>query len=203
MKFVTPGIAKWFFPHLIWEMKTSEKVIFLTFDDGPHPSITPQVLDILDNYQAKATFFCVGENVKKYPDVYQLILKKGHKTGNHGFYHLNGWKTPRQQYLDDVEKCSEFVDSHLFRPPYGRITFLQTGYLKINYRIIMWSVLTYDFDRNTSAEQCYGYGIRYGKPGSVVVFHDSEKAAKNMLNALPGFLKYFTDKGYSFKILQL
>lgn len=203
MKFVRPGLGKLLFPQLIWEIKTTEKVMFLTFDDGPHPEITPRVLRILDDYRAKATFFCVGENVVKYPGTYQAILKKGHKTGNHGYNHLNGWRTTNHNYLDNVDQCAGLVDSHLFRPPYGRITYLQIGYLKINYRIVMWSVLTYDFHPKTTPEQCYEYAVKYSKPGSIIVFHDSEKAAGNMLYALPRFLEYFSNLGFGFKTLDV
>ncbi len=203
MKLIRPGIGKFLFPQLIWEIATPEREIFLTFDDGPHPEITPRVLDILDNYQAKATFFCVGENVKKYPETYNQILKKGHQTGNHGFHHLNGWKTSNRKYLDDADRCAGLVGSHLFRPPYGRITYLQIGYLKINYRIIMWSVLTYDFHPKITPQKCYDYAVKFSKPGSIIVFHDSEKAAGNMLFALPRFLEHFTESGYRFKVIDV
>ncbi|NOX84837.1 MAG: polysaccharide deacetylase family protein [Chlorobi bacterium] len=203
MKFIRPGIVKLLFPQLIWEIETSDKEMFLTFDDGPHPDITNQVLEILDNYQAKATFFCVGENVQKYPETYNQILKKGHRTGNHGFHHLNGWKTANRKYLDDIDRCAGLVGSHLFRPPYGRITYLQIGYLKINYRIIMWSVLTYDFHPETTPQKCYDNAVKSGKPGSIIVFHDSEKAAGNMLFALPRFLEHFSGMGYRFKAIDV
>ena len=203
MKLIRPGIGKLLFPQLIWEIETSEKEMFLTFDDGPHPEITPRVLEILDSYQAKATFFCVGENVEKHPAVYNKILKEGHATGNHGYHHLNGWKTSNRKYLDDVEHCSRLIDSHLFRPPYGRISYLQIGYLKINFRIIMWSVLTYDFDKKLSPQKCLDYSVKFSRPGSIIVFHDSEKASGNMLFALPRFLDHFSKLGYRFKALDV
>ena len=203
MKLVRPGIGKWLFPQLIWGVPVRDKEIFLTFDDGPHPEITPRVLEILDRFRAKATFFCTGKNVEKYPSVYHALLKAGHRTGNHGYHHLNGWKVSNRKYLDDVERCAAVVDSVLFRPPYGRITYLQIGYLKISYRIIMWSVLTWDFDKKTSPQQSLDYALKYGKPGSIVVFHDSEKASDNMLYALPRFLEHFSKQGYRFKVLDV
>jgi len=203
MKLFRPGIGKYLFPQLIWEIETSENEMFLTFDDGPHPDLTPQVLKILDKYQAKATFFCIGENVEKYPVVYHKILREGHKTGNHGYHHLNGWKTANRRYLDDVERCSGLINSHLFRPPYGRISYLQTGYLKINFRIIMWSVLTYDFDRKLTPQKCFEYAVKFSRRGSIIVFHDSEKASGNMLYTLPRFLEHFSGQGYRFKTLDV
>ena len=197
----SPSILKKLFPNLIWDIETNEKEIYLTFDDGPHPEITPQVLDILDKYNAKATFFCVGDNVRKHPDTYELILKKGHKTGNHSYSHSNGWKVSNVDYFDDIKKASKLVKSDLFRPPYGRITPSQIKFLKTKYRIIMWSVLTYDYSKKVNKEQCLKNSIIKTKPGSIIVFHDSLKSADNMLYALPLFLKHFTDKGFVFKLL--
>lgn len=201
MKSKAPYILKLLLPQLTWEVKTKEKKIFLTFDDGPHPEITPRVMDILDEYGAKATFFCVGENIDKYPEVYRLLLKRGHKTGNHTYNHLNGWKTPRDEYYDNIEKCNRLVDSPLFRPPYGRISLRHIPYLKMKYRIIMWSVLSLDFSNKVSPEQCLHNSVKNTKPGSIVVFHDSPKAAENMFYALTGFLEHFQKQGYIFSSL--
>jgi peptidoglycan/xylan/chitin deacetylase (PgdA/CDA1 family) len=195
------GIFKTIFPQLIWEIKTEEKNIYLTFDDGPHPDITPQVIQILDQFNAKATFFCVGENVSTYGSAYQQILKKGHQTGNHTYNHLNGWKTRSDVYYQNIEKCAEMVDSHLFRPPYGRIKPTQVGYVKMRYRIIMWSVLTGDFMNDLSPYKCLEKSIDKTRPGSIIVFHDSEKAKKNMLFVLPRFLEHFTQLGYRFPVI--
>ncbi len=189
---------RFLFPNLIWNIKTSAKEIFLTFDDGPHPDITPEVLDILDQFDAKATFFCVGENVKKYYETYRMILDKGHKTGNHTFNHCNGWKTPAVEYYENIEKCTEVVDSHLFRPPYGRIKPMHIPYLKMQFQIIMWSVLSGDYNNKVSPEKCLEKSIRYTRPGSIVVFHDSLKASKNMLFTLPRFLDHFSKLDYRF-----
>lgn len=201
MRAKTPFLFKLLLPQLVWEMQTDVKQIFLTFDDGPHPEVTVQVMRILDEYKAKATFFCVGENVKRFDGVYQELIRKGHRTGNHTFNHLNGWKTSRQAYYDNIEQCNTVVDSELFRPPYGRISPRHIPYLKMKYRIIMWSVLSLDWRRDITPEQCLSNALRYTKAGSIVVFHDSEKAAGNMLYALPRFLEHFTQKGYKFSVL--
>ncbi len=197
----SPSILKKIFPNLIWDIKTYEKKIYLTFDDGPHPDITPGVLEMLDKYKAKATFFCVGDNVRKHPDTYELILARGHKVGNHSYSHKNGWKISNDDYFDDIEKADKLIRSNLFRPPYGRITPSQIKHLKKNYSIIMWSVLTYDYSKNVSKEQCLRNSIIKTKPGSIVVFHDSLKSANNLFYALPMFLKHFTDKGFVFSVL--
>jgi len=197
----SPVILKRLFPDLIWERKTNEKVIYLTFDDGPHPDITPQVLEILDEYDSKATFFCVGENVSKFPDTFKSIINNGHRVGNHSYNHISGWKSSNAVYFENIEKAGEIINSELFRPPYGRIAPSQIKLLKKKYSIVMWSVLTYDFDKKVSKEQCLRNSIVKTKPGSIVVFHDSLKSEVNLLYALPLFLKHFTEKGYSFKVL--
>ncbi|MDP3444410.1 MAG: polysaccharide deacetylase family protein, partial [Ignavibacteria bacterium] len=186
MKAVTiPTFLKIFCPSLVWDKNAGKKQLYLTFDDGPHPEITAQVIEILDKYDAKATFFCVGENVKKFPEMYQKVIDKGHLTGNHGFNHLNGWKTPLNEYYQNINLCSEYVDSKLFRPPYGRITPSQIQALKKEYTIVMWTVLSYDFDAETSPDQCVEYVLNNVSDGAIIVFHDSEKAARNMLHTLP------------------
>ena len=201
MKVKPPLLYKLLLPQLIWNIDTDEQVIYLTFDDGPHPEITPKVLQILDQYNAKATFFCVGENVVKYPETYRLILGKGHATGNHSFNHLNGWKVSRKQFFENIEKCAKYVDSHLFRPPYGKINLLHIAYLKITYRVVMWSVLPHDYSPKITPQKCLHNVVKYSRSGSIVVFHDSEKAAENMLFALPRFLEQFTKAGYRFDLL--
>ena len=187
--------------NLIWEVKTNKKEIFLTFDDGPHPEITPQVIKILNEFGVKATFFCVGENVKKFPDTYKQIIESGHKTGNHSYNHLNGWKTSNHEYYNNIELASNLIKSNLFRPPYGRIALSQIKPLSKKYKIIMWTVLTYDFDNRVAKQQCFRNSISSTKPGSIVLFHDSEKAVDNMIYALPLFVKYFLDKGFTFNTL--
>lgn len=196
-----PYLVRKFFPQLLWEVKTTNNEIFLTFDDGPHPEITPLVLDILDEFQAKATFFCVGENVKKYPETYTLILERGHHTGNHSYNHLNGWKNSKSAYCDNIKKAASFIDSNLFRPPYGRIKPSQINALKTKYKIVMWTVAAYDFSKKVSPEQCLKNAIQKSKAGSVVVFHDSDKARDNLFFALPAFLEHYQNKGFVFPLI--
>jgi len=202
MKAVTvPVFLRIFYPSLLWQMPAGNQTLYLTFDDGPHPEITPKVLDLLDQYQAKATFFCVGENVEQFPQTYAEILNKGHRTGNHTMNHLNGWKTNLNLYYENVNECRKLVDSDLLRPPYGRITPAQIQALKKEYKIVMWSVLSYDFDTETTPEQCLNYVIEHAEDGAIIVFHDSEKSARNMLAALPEVLSYYHSKGYQFEKL--
>lgn len=184
-----------------WRIATDEKIIYLTFDDGPHSEITPWVLDILKQFNAKATFFCVGENVEKHPEVYQRIISENHSVGNHTYNHVNGWKTKNEIYFDNVKKCSELVNSKLFRPPYGKITPSQYSHLTSHYSLIMWDVLSRDFDRNTSKEKCLKNVVKYSREGSIVLFHDSEKAKKNIYYTLPKFLEHFSKNGFSFKAI--
>ncbi len=197
----SPAILKKIFPNLIWEISTKEKEIYLTFDDGPHPEITPLVLKALDEYDAKATFFCVGDNAMKYPETFKLILSKGHTVGNHSYDHLNGWKVSNNDYFVNIEKANKFIESNLFRPPNGRIVPSQIKILKEKYSIIMWSVLTCDFDKKVSKKQCLKNSISGTKSGSIVVFHDSLKSANNLFYALPLFLKHFNEQGFIFKSL--
>ncbi len=187
--------------NLTWDFPGRPGEIFLTFDDGPIPEITPRVLEILEQYQAKATFFCVGDNVQKHPEVYQQVLNAGHATGNHTFHHLSGWKTPLEEYLSDIERCNQLVNSGLFRPPYGRIKPSYIKSIKPSYQIIMWSALSGDFDRETSAENVLQNAIQNSTDGSIVVFHDSLKAADRLFYALPRFLEYFKGKGYRFSAI--
>lgn len=202
MNVKTPFLVKFLLPKLVWEVKTIKKEIFLTFDDGPHPEITLKVLDILDEYKAKATFFCVGENVDKHPQTYSEILKRGHKTGNHTYNHLKGWVTKNKEYYQNIKKCAVIIDSNLFRPPYGRIGLSQISTLKNEYLIIMWSVLSRDFDRNVKPDECLRNAVSNSKKGSIVVFHDSLKSAENMLYTLPKFLDHFSKQGFSFPVLK-
>jgi peptidoglycan/xylan/chitin deacetylase (PgdA/CDA1 family) len=183
-------------------MPRGNKRIYLTFDDGPHPDITPKVLAILNEFDAKATFFCVGHNVEKYPETYQMIISAGHQVGNHSFNHLKGWRFSTKEYYDNIKKASSLIQSVYFRPPYGRITPTQICKLKKEYRIVMWSVLSYDFDNETSAGQCIENVIRNVKDGDIVVYHDSEKASENMLSTLPKVLEILKKGGFSFASLQ-
>jgi peptidoglycan/xylan/chitin deacetylase (PgdA/CDA1 family) len=195
----TPGWLKKLYAYYIWDINVADKTIYLSFDDGPHPAITGFVLDELKKYNAHATFFCIGKNVLLYPAVYKRILEEGHATGNHTQDHLNGWKTPDEEYIENIEKAKKVIDSNLFRPPYGRIKRSQFRQLAPGgMKIIMWDVLSGDFDMAITKEKCLQHVLQHTKPGSVIVFHDSEKANERMSYALPGVLKYFSEKGYSF-----
>ena len=196
-----PRFLRPLFGKVTWQVKTSSKLIYLTFDDGPVPEVTPQVLDILDEYGWKATFFCVGENVQKHPEVYQEVLKRGHRVGNHSFNHIRGYKHTVQDYVANVKKAAAYIDSRLFRPPHGRITFSQIKALQADYDIVMWDVITYDYDRTKKPEQIMHTLRTYLRAGSIVVFHDSIKAKDNVLTALPQALAFWKEKGYSFGLL--
>ncbi len=187
------------FPEIRWRFACSEKVIYLSFDDGPVPEATPYVLEQLELYHAKATFFCVGENAVKNPALLESILKAGHSSGNHTYNHLNGWKTDPGTYLENIEKCKAVVPSALFRPPYGKMTQAQYKEIRKTYKIVLWDVVSYDFDPDLPPEACLDAVKKHVKPGSVVVFHDSLKALENLRIALPGTLAYFSSLGYTFK----
>jgi len=200
----TPTLLKKIFPERIWKINTDEKILYLTFDDGPHPEATIFVLDELKKYNAKATFFCVGQNVKENFAVYQRIISEGHKPGNHTYSHLNGWKTEDKKYVEDIAKASKIIDSDLFRPPYGRITKFQIKAIsgeKLHLKTIMWDVLSGDFDPSVNGENCYLNVINNSKPGSIIVFHDSLKSFATLQYSLPKVLGYYFNNGYKFDIL--
>lgn len=199
-----PRLLQLLYPDCVWKVQTEEMKVYLTFDDGPHPEITPYVLEQLALFQAKATFFCIGEQVEKYPEVYQQILDAGHRTGNHTYSHLNGWKTSDEKYFKDVEKAAAVIKSKLFRPPYGKIRRFQLKIItgeRLGLRPVMWHVLSGDFDTSLKPEQCYLNVVKNTSPGSIIVFHDSEKAFPRLKDTLPKALKYLKDKGFSFDIL--
>ena len=203
----TPGIVKTLFPSFVWSMPAEDKLVYLTFDDGPHPSVTPFVLDLLKQYNAAASFFCIGKNVIQHPDIYNRIIKEGHTVGNHSHNHLNGWKTPVKQYLEDVANAANYIDSILYRPPYGRIRLRQAAGIKhamnkSNARIIMWDVLSADFDTEISATDCVNNVLSNIEPGSIVVFHDSEKAFPILKEALPVIMEKLKERGYKMKRIE-
>lgn len=197
----TPIALKKSFPSLVWDIPNQTKTVYLTFDDGPTPEVTTWVLGVLKQYMIKATFFVVGENVEKFPEVYQQILDDGHAIGNHTYNHLNGWKTKTSTYLQNVLKCKNLVASNLFRPPYGRIKNPQIRQLKKDYKIIMWDVLSGDFDKNLSPEKCVENVTKNVKEGSVIVFHDSLKAEKNLKYALPKAIEVLKKQEFSFGVI--
>jgi peptidoglycan-N-acetylglucosamine deacetylase len=193
-----PSIAPKCAPHLLWHTERNTSTLHLTFDDGPHLSITPEVLDLLNSYQAKATFFCLGKNAEAHPQLMERLRKEGHTIGNHGYSHLNGWYTPTTAYIKNALKANELLRTSLFRPPYGRITPAQVRLLKKRFRIVMWDVISGDFDRSISAEKCTQNVITHATQGSIVVFHDSEKAHQRMIPALEATLRHFSEQGYTF-----
>lgn len=206
----TPKLVKWMFPNYIWNIPTTSKTIYLTFDDGPTPEITNWTLTVLKQYQAKATFFCIGNNIKKHPEIFENIIQDGHAIGNHTYNHLKGWKSNTRPYLDNIKQAQDLIEFHAknqktkfintFRPPYGQITLKQgKQLLALNYKIIMWDVLSFDWQTQVSPETCFKNIISKTTNGSIVVFHDSVKASRNMQYALPKMLEYFSNKGYVFQ----
>ena len=186
------------FPSLTFRVPAKEKTLYLTFDDGPVPEVTPWVLKTLDEFNASASFFCIGDNIKKHPGLMALLKNSKHSIGNHSMHHLNGWQTQNKKYYSDISECKQFVNSELFRPPYGKIKLSQVWHLKKEFRIIMWDVLSKDYDVSLTGEECFENVKKNTRNGSIIVFHDSLKAEKRLRFALPATLKYFSDLGYSF-----
>lgn len=208
-----PEIVKWIYPQRIWEGPAAERSLYLTFDDGPVPEITPWVLSQLKDYDAKASFFCIGKNIERHPEIFRQVIKEGHTVGNHTHNHLNGWKTPVEAYLQNTRQAHEVMvkelpqgtdlKNPLFRPPYGRIRQVQAKRLQQEgFRIVMWSIISMDYDRLLSSEKCLQNVLKNAVPGSVIVFHDSLKAEKNLKQVLPVVLDYFKTRNYNFKSLK-
>ncbi len=207
-----PRIIKWIYPQRIWEGPEDEKALYLTFDDGPVPGVTPWVLEQLKAYDAKASFFCIGENVDKHREVFRQVIDAGHVVGNHTYNHLNGWKTPVEEYIQNTIKAREVIDQNLpqrkdnqdafFRPPYGKIRNVQAKRLqKLGFRIVMWSIVSMDYDLRISPEKCLENVLKNAGPGSIIVFHDSHKSEKNLKQVLPQVLEHYKNAGYNFKAL--
>ncbi len=198
-----PSWIKWIYPSFIWQMQGNEKALYLTFDDGPHPTITPIVLDLLLKYNAKATFFCIGDRVKRYPEIMERIIVEGHAIGNHTQHHVNGWASSDLEYMDQVSQASKFIPSKLFRPPYGRIKRSQAALLqKEGYKVVMWTILSADYDHTITKEECIRRVVRRIESGDIYLFHDSEKGEERMVAVLPRLLKVATDKGFLFKKIE-
>jgi peptidoglycan/xylan/chitin deacetylase (PgdA/CDA1 family) len=212
----TPAWLRWCYPKRIWRIDTKEPDLYLTFDDGPHPTATPFVLDTLARFDGKATFFCIGQNVLRYPALYQRIIEEGHQVGNHTHRHVDGWRTSDDAYVADVKEASAYIDSGLFRPPYGRLRSAQAkavdSLLSVQTKeafaalpqqgcIVMWDLLSGDFDNRLSGQDCFSICKKRLRPGSIIVLHDSEKAWPRLSVALPLLIEYALDKGYRFKAM--
>jgi len=209
MFFHHPGfiLQNWIYPSLTWRKSVHENTLFLTFDDGPIPKLTAEILSILRAYKVKATFFCVGDNVRKHPKIFEQLIAEGHKIGNHTFHHLKGWYTSFDRYMADTTAAEqqmanfETVPSRLFRPPHGQLTFSQIAALQPYYEIVMWDVLTGDYSQKISPPRCLAKSIQYSRSGSIVVFHDNYKATENVLFTLPRYIEHFLQKGWQFGLL--
>lgn len=195
----TPALLKKVYYSLKWDLRSNDNAIYLTFDDGPTPGVTEEILNVLRHYDAKATFFCIGRNVERNPYLFSSIVDEGHSAGNHTYSHLNGWVTKNREYFNDIETAGLLIKSSLFRPPYGKIRRSQIKYLCKSYRIIMWDIMSYDFDPDASKEKCLNNVLDYIRPGSIIVFHDSLKAADKVLYALPLLLEYGKEFHFLFK----
>ena len=215
-----PTVVRKLFPNYIWDIPTTDKVLYLTFDDGPTPIITDWTLDVLRDFDARATFFCIGNNIKKHPEILCRIKNEGHAIGNHTFNHLSGWKTKTEEYVEEVLRTENLISSEfrvhnttesnnfsllsqnpkLFRPPYGRITLKQgRSLLALGYKIVMWDIVAFDWKETLTPQECYQNVISKTTSGSIIVFHDSLKASKNMQYAIPKVLAYFSEKGFEFR----
>ena len=195
-KFLRPFIGKY-----TWRKLPSLKTIYITFDDGPVPEVTPFILKLLDEYGIKATFFCVGENVKKYPELYQEVLSRGHQVGNHTYNHLKGCSVSKEEYLNNIEKAARLIESNLFRPPYGKMKRSQQKALNEKYELILWDVITYDYNTKLSPQKVFNNVKHYTRNGSIILFHDSIKARNNVLAVLPLAIEFWNKKGYNFGVI--
>ena len=193
-----PQLLRSFYKDSIWRMDKNEPSIYLTFDDGPIPELTPWILDVLKEYNINATFFCVGENIIRNPELFERIIAEGHQVGNHTFNHLKGWKVSKNIYNENIEKCQILTKTTLFRPPYGRIKKSQYKSIVKEYKVVFWDVLSYDYDKLTSPKKCLDNSIRYTRNGSIIVFHDNIKAQKNLKYALPIYIEHFLKLNYKF-----
>ena len=208
-RYTIPRFLPWLFPQVTWHNDRQEPMVHLTFDDGPEPEVTPWVLDTLDRFKARGTFFCVGENIKNHPELFKEIIDRGHAVGNHTYNHLNGWKTSMANYVENVDLCQTLMVSNgvkwktrpFMRPPYGRIKPMQICKLLPDFKIIMWDVLTCDFLSTVQPELSLKASIEATRYGSIVIFHDSLKAKRNLTYILPRYLEYFSERDCAFSCL--
>lgn len=196
-----PDFVRCLYKGVLWRKSPFEKTVYLTFDDGPIPEVTPWVLDVLDNYGIKATFFCVGENVMRHPGVYKDVLGRGHRTGNHTFNHYRGLFRKTEAYLANIEKAAQYIDSDLFRPPHGDMKWHQLHLLKKRYQVVQWDVISRDYNPDLEPDKVLAIVKKYARNGSIIVFHDSLKAARNMQYALPKAIEYLQNQGFAFGVL--
>ncbi len=203
MRIRPPKIIRKLFPSFIWNFPDEKEGIFLTFDDGPRPEVTPWVLDLLDKYNAKATFFCIGKNVEMFPELFEEVKRRGHAVGNHSYSHVKGWGMKTGDYVRDIDIAGDMIKSNLFRPPYARIGTNQARVLNERYRAIMWTIISRDYNRNLSGDACARNVIPYIEPGAIIVFHDSIKCAPNLFEALPQVLEAIKEKGLICKRIEL
>ena len=194
----TPSLTKYLFPSLVWKKNTDQKKIWITFDDGPDEKVTPYLINVLEKFNIKATFFVIGNQAKKHPELVKLIINNGHKIGNHSFSHLNGFSTNNNKYFEDVEQAKKYIDSDIFRPPYGKITPFQIKNLKKDFKIIMWDIMSWDFKENIYPNKMYKNVIDNVENGSIILFHNNLKSYNNLKNSLEIILEKLKDKGYQF-----
>jgi peptidoglycan/xylan/chitin deacetylase (PgdA/CDA1 family) len=195
-----PKLLRWLYPRALWRMDKNVKAVYLTFDDGPIPNITPWVLDLLDKYNIKATFFLVGDNVRKHPEEFKMIVERGHRVGNHTFNHISGLKYLSYNYLENTNKADELINSTLFRPPHGWMRWGQYIVLSHRYTVVMWDLVTRDYSKRLNGRQVLRNVKKYVRNGSIITFHDSIKSEKNMKYALPRAIEWLLEQGYEFKV---
>jgi peptidoglycan/xylan/chitin deacetylase (PgdA/CDA1 family) len=196
-----PNFLRCIYPNAIWNLPSEQKVVYLSFDDGPTPFVTEKVLELLEEYQAKATFFCIGKNIEQHPELFKLVQTKAHHIGSHTYSHLNGWKSKPTDYLNDYHKGRELAQSNLFRPPYGRLLLKPLQTIQKQDKVIMWDILSKDYNESLTPETVLNNILRNIKPGAIIVFHDSEKAKKNVLAVLPQLLQNLKQQGYAMEAI--